>query len=69
MVIAVVFIASVAIKLIAYFIIQSIIAFTLLEIVNYIEHYGLQRGKLGNKREAFGMMHKRLSQLTTEAFT
>ena len=57
LVIADVFIASEAIKLIAYFIIQSIIAFTLLEIVNYIEHYGLQRGKLGNKREAFGMMH------------
>ncbi len=55
--IAGVFISSEAIKLIAYFIIQSIIAFTLLEIVNYIEHYGLQRGKLGNKREAFGMMH------------
>ena len=57
LVIAGVFIASVAIKLIAYFIIQSIIAFTLLEIVNYIEHYGLQRGKPGNKREAFGVMH------------
>ena len=57
LVIAGVFIASEDIKLIAYFIIQSITAFTLLEIVNYIEHYGLQRGKLGNKREAFGMMH------------
>jgi alkane 1-monooxygenase len=28
-----------------YFIIQSIIAFTLLEIVNYVEHYGLLRMK------------------------
>lgn len=27
---------------------QSIVAFTLLEIVNYIEHYGLERDKLAN---------------------
>lgn len=29
----------------------------LLEIVNYIEHYGLQRSSANGKREAFGMMH------------
>jgi alkane 1-monooxygenase len=56
-----VFIAYIAIKLVAYFIFQSIVAFTLLEIVNYIEHYGLQRKFLENtqhnRREAFGMMH------------
>jgi alkane 1-monooxygenase len=48
---------SIAIKLIAYFILQSVIAFTLLEIVNYIEHYGLQRKKINNRREPFGVMH------------
>ena len=56
-----VFIASNAIKLVAFFILQSIVAFTLLEIVNYIEHYGLQRGKVDYgvniRREPFGMMH------------
>ena len=52
-----IFIDYTAIKLIAYFALQSIVAFTLLEIVNYIEHYGLQRNKVGNKREPFGMMH------------
>lgn len=57
LVIAGVFIAYEAIKFIAYFIIQSIIAFTLLEIVNYIEHYGLQRKETNNRREPFGMMH------------
>jgi alkane 1-monooxygenase len=43
MAIAGVFITPIATKLIVYFVLQSIIAFTLLEIVNYIEHYGLQR--------------------------
>ena len=60
-----VFVAFTAIKLIAYFVLQSIFAFTLLEIVNYIEHYGLQRKFLENsqnssqnkRREPFGMMH------------
>jgi alkane 1-monooxygenase len=59
--IAGVFNATTATKLIAYFMLQSIVAFTLLEIVNYIEHYGLQRKKVGNsdhlRREPFGMMH------------
>jgi alkane 1-monooxygenase len=48
---------SIAFKLITYFILQSVIAFTLLEIVNYIEHYGLQRKTQNNRREPFGMMH------------
>ncbi|SDW17512.1 MULTISPECIES: alkane 1-monooxygenase [Marinobacter] len=34
----------------AYFLGQSFIAFTLLEIVNYLEHYGLHRRKLENGR-------------------
>ena len=63
--IAGVFIDSIAIKLIAFFVLQSIVAFMLLEIVNYIEHYGLQRKFLENsqnstqnkRREPFGMMH------------
>lgn len=35
---------------VAYFFAQSFFAFTLLEIVNYIEHYGLHRRKLENGR-------------------
>ena len=56
--------AQVAIKIVAYFAAQSVIAFVLLEIVNYIEHCGLQRqlvGDTGNretrKPEPFGTMH------------
>jgi alkane 1-monooxygenase len=52
-----VFNSYIAIKIIAFFVLQSVIAFTLLEIVNYIEHYGLQRNKVGNRREPFGVMH------------
>ena len=55
--IAVVLPAQAAIKVIAFFALQSIVAFVLLEIVNYIEHYGLQRPISNGKREAFGMMH------------
>lgn len=33
-----------------FFILQGIIAFSTLEIVNYIEHYGLERKKLANGR-------------------
>ncbi len=46
-----------AIKIIAFFLVQSVVAFVLLELVNYIEHYGLQRETEGGKREAFGRMH------------
>jgi alkane 1-monooxygenase len=51
--------AGSAMKYIAYFVLQSVVAFTLLEIVNYIEHYGLQRKAAGNggRREPFGLMH------------
>ena len=48
---------QVAIKVIAYFALQSVVAFVLLETVNYIEHYGLQRRAAHGKREPFGMMH------------
>ena len=55
-------IAQAAIKIIAFLLLQSIFAFSLLEIVNYIEHYGLSRNvsasnKSAGKKEAFGMMH------------
>ena len=56
--------AQAAIKVIAFLAMQSVIAFVLLEIVNYIEHYGLQRQLIGDagsranrKPEPFGMMH------------
>jgi alkane 1-monooxygenase len=49
--------AQAAIQCIAFFALQSVVAFLLLEIVNYIEHYGLQRQATDGKREAFGMMH------------
>jgi alkane 1-monooxygenase len=49
--------AQAAIKYIAFFALQSIVAVLLLEIVNYIEHYGLQRQAPGGKREAFGVAH------------
>ena len=56
--VALVFSAQAAIKIIAFVMLQSAVAFVLLEIVNYIEHYGLQRKTTdGGKREAFGMMH------------
>jgi alkane 1-monooxygenase len=51
------FTAGAAIKYVVFFVGQSAIAFLLLEIVNYIEHYGLQRSSEGGKREAFDMMH------------
>jgi alkane 1-monooxygenase len=46
-----------AMKIVALFLFQSVVAFTLLEMVNYIEHYGLQRSTEGGKREAFGKAH------------
>ncbi len=46
-----------AIKIIVFLWFQSVVAFLLLEIVNYIEHYGLQRNTESGKREGFGMMH------------
>lgn len=49
--------AQYATKIIAFFLFQSVVAFLLLEVVNYIEHYGLQRKAEGSKREAFGKMH------------
>jgi alkane 1-monooxygenase len=53
--------ASAAMKIIVFVAAQSVIAFVLLEIVNYIEHYGLQREMVGegasSKPEPFGLMH------------
>jgi alkane 1-monooxygenase len=53
--------APAAMKVIAFLAAQSVVAFVLLEIVNYIEHYGLQREVVGEgaarKPEPFGMMH------------
>jgi alkane 1-monooxygenase len=46
-----------ATKTVAFLVLQSAVAFVLLEIVNYIEHYGLQRKTADGKREAFSMMH------------
>lgn len=46
-----------AIKIVVFLLFQSLIAILLLEMVNYIEHYGLQRISQDGKREAFGMMH------------
>ncbi len=34
----------------AFFVIQSLVAIVLLELVNYVEHYGLSRNKLDNGR-------------------
>ncbi len=49
--------AGMALKYGVFIVLQSCIAFLMLEVVNYIEHYGLQRKTDGSKREAFGMMH------------
>ena len=45
-------------KMLAFWIGQSAFAVWLLETVNYIEHYGLQRAELpGGKRQPFGVEH------------
>ncbi|WP_372825918.1 alkane 1-monooxygenase [Polaromonas sp.] len=49
--------APAAIKIMAFLATQAVVAFLLLEVVNYIEHYGLQRGQQDGRREAFGLMH------------
>jgi alkane 1-monooxygenase len=49
--------ALAAMKIIAFLGFQSFVAFMMLETVNYIEHYGLQRQTKDNKREPFGAMH------------
>ena len=40
-----------------FWIVQSAHAIFLLEAINYIEHYGLQRRMVGGRHEAFGLMH------------
>ena len=42
---------------ILYFLIQSFIAILLLETINYIEHYGLLRNKIGDKAEPVQPIH------------
>ncbi len=50
--------AVAAIAIISFFFAQSIIAFTLLELVNYIEHYGILRRKLpSGEYERVNPMH------------
>jgi alkane 1-monooxygenase len=52
--------APAAMKYIAFMALQSAVAVLLLEVVNYIEHYGLQRSSAldnAGKREPFGVMH------------
>ena len=49
--------AQAATKVVAFLVLQAAFAFLLLEMVNYIEHYGLQRKNEQSRREAFGMMH------------
>jgi alkane 1-monooxygenase len=48
---------SVAMKVVAFLLVQSAVAILLLEMVNYIEHYGLQRAQQGGRREGFGAQH------------
>ena len=40
-----------------FWLVQSVYAVFLLEAINYIEHYGLQRSKQGSRPEPFGVMH------------
>jgi alkane 1-monooxygenase len=42
---------------IAYFILQGVVAFSLLEVVNYIEHYGLTRRWTGDRYERVSPVH------------
>jgi alkane 1-monooxygenase len=48
---------NVAIKLLVFWLLQSLKATWLLETVNYIEHYGLSRRVQNGQREAFGAAH------------
>jgi alkane 1-monooxygenase len=41
----------------AFWLVQSAYAVFLLESINYVEHYGLQRQRQGNRPEPFGVMH------------
>jgi alkane 1-monooxygenase len=40
-----------------FWLVQSAYAVFLLESVNYVEHYGLQRSRQGSRPEPFGVMH------------
>ena len=53
-----------------FFFAQSVVAFTLLELVNYVEHYGLERRQLGSGRfEKVRPVHSwNASETVTNAF-
>lgn len=55
--------AQAATKVIAFFVLQSVWVFVLLEIVNCVERYVQQRTTDGSRREPFGMMHALLEKL------
>ncbi len=40
-----------------FWLVQSVYAVFLLEAINYIEHYGLERQSVGGRPEPFGVMH------------
>jgi alkane 1-monooxygenase len=42
---------------VVFWLVQSAYAVFLLETINYIEHYGLQRQHVGSRPEPFGMNH------------
>ena len=42
---------------VVFWLVQSAYAVFLLETINYIEHYGLQRSEVNGKREAFSVQH------------
>ncbi len=55
---AVAILAGLGPKAFAFFIGQSVIAFSLLEVVNYLEHYGLERREVANgKYEVVNPLH------------
>jgi alkane 1-monooxygenase len=53
-----------------FWLVQSAYAVFLLESINYVEHYGLQRGRQGSWPEPFGVMHAwNADHLLTNAVT
>jgi len=53
----------------AFFLVQAVVAFLLLEIINYIEHYGLERKKIDGRYERVTPQHSwNASQRLTNYF-
>ena len=50
-------VSSVLATTLVFWLVQAAFAVWLLETINYIEHYGLQRGQEGGRREPFGPLH------------